>query len=66
MMFIYKTAKFTSVWNTILKISAIFVHQTLTEHALYSFDLLALFGREGCLLDSLPEGFRPQLLELLT
>ena len=32
-MFIYKTAKFTPVWTTILKIRAIFVHQTLTEHA---------------------------------
>ena len=34
MMFIYKTAKFASVWTTVLKIRAIFVHQTLTEHAL--------------------------------
>ena len=33
-MFIYKTAKFAPVWITILKIRAIFVHQTLTEHAL--------------------------------
>ena len=35
-MFIYKTAKFAPVWTTILKIRAIFVHQTLTEHALYT------------------------------
>ena len=34
MMFIYKTAKFTPVWTTILKVRAIFVLQTLTEHAL--------------------------------
>ena len=33
-MFIYKTAKFAPVWTTILKMRAIFVHQTLTEHAL--------------------------------
>ena len=33
-MFIYKTAKFAPVWTTNLKIRAIFVHQTLTEHAL--------------------------------
>ena len=26
-------AKFAAVWTTILKIRAIFVHQTLTEHA---------------------------------
>ena len=30
-----QTAKFAPVWTTILKIRAIFVHQTLTEHALY-------------------------------
>ena len=35
MMFIYKTAQFAPVWTTILKIRAIFVHQTLTEHAIY-------------------------------
>ena len=29
-----KTAKFAPVWTTILKIWAIFVHQTLTEHTL--------------------------------
>ena len=34
MMFIYKTAKFAPVWTAILKVQAIFVHQTLTEHAL--------------------------------
>ena len=34
-MFICKTAKFVPVWTTILKIRVIFVHQTLTEHALY-------------------------------
>ena len=34
-MFIYKTAKFALVWTTILKIRAIFVHQTLSEHALF-------------------------------
>ena len=33
-MFIYKTAKFASVWTTILKIWAIFVHQSLAEPAL--------------------------------
>ena len=33
-MFIYKTAEFAPVWTTILKIQMIFVHQTLTEHAL--------------------------------
>ena len=37
-MSIYKTAKFAPVWTTILKIWAIFVHQTLNEHAL-SHDL---------------------------
>ena len=35
MMFIYKTAKFALVWTTILKTQATFVHQTLTEHALF-------------------------------
>ena len=35
MMSIYKTAKFAPVWTIILKIQAIFVHQTLTEHALF-------------------------------
>ena len=35
MIFIYKTAKFAPVWTTILKIRAMFVHQTSTEHALY-------------------------------
>ena len=34
MMFIYKIGKFALVWTTILKVRAIFVHQTLTEHAL--------------------------------
>ena len=29
-----QTAKFAPVWTTILKIREIFVHQTLTEHAL--------------------------------
>ena len=29
-MFIYKTAKFSPVWCNILKLRAIFVHQTLT------------------------------------
>ena len=33
MMFIYKTAEFAPVWTTFLKIRAVFVHQTLTEHA---------------------------------
>ena len=31
-----QTAKFAPVSTTILKIRAIFVHQTLTEHALYT------------------------------
>ena len=35
MMFIYNTAKFAPVFFSILKIRAIFVHQTLTEHVLY-------------------------------
>ena len=35
MIFIYKTTKFAPVWSTILKIRAIFVHQTVAEHALY-------------------------------
>ena len=38
MMFICETAKFAPVWTTILKIRAIFVHQTLTEHALWDDD----------------------------
>ena len=38
-MFIYKTAEFVPVWTAILKILAIFVHQTLTEHALLSLTL---------------------------
>ena len=38
MMFICKTAKFAPAWTTILKIRAIFVHQTLTEHALWDDD----------------------------
>ena len=29
-----QTAKFSPIWTTILKIRAIFVHQTLSEHAL--------------------------------
>ena len=33
MMFIYKTAKSTPVWTTILKIRPTFAHQILTEHA---------------------------------
>ena len=33
MMFIYKTATFAPVWTIMFKICAIFVHQTLTEHA---------------------------------
>ena len=36
MIFIYNTAKFAPVWTTILKIRAIFVHQTLTEHVLFN------------------------------
>ena len=36
-MFIYKTSKFAPVSTIILKIRAIFVHQTLTEHALCQF-----------------------------
>ena len=35
MMFIYKNVKFAPVWTTTLKTRAIFVHQNLTEHALY-------------------------------
>ena len=31
-----QTAKFAPVWITILKIGAIFVHKTLTEHALFT------------------------------
>ena len=42
MMFIYKTVKFVPVWTTTLKILEIFVHQTLTEHALYQ---KAIFSR---------------------
>ena len=43
MMFIYNAAKFAPVWTAILKIRAIFVHQTLlTEQAIYLF-LLMLF-----------------------
>ena len=34
MMFIYKTDKFAPIWTTTLKIRTIFVHQTVTEHAL--------------------------------
>ena len=34
-MFVYKTAKFAPVWTTIFKIHAIFVHETLNEHALH-------------------------------
>ena len=36
-MLICKTAKFAPVWTSIIKIGAIFVHQTLTEHALLHF-----------------------------
>ena len=47
-MFIYKTAKFAPVWTTVLKIRAIFVHQTLTEHTLcetkQNYCLLAHMG----------------------
>ena len=35
MIFVYKTAKFAPVWTILLKIGAVYVHQTLTEHALY-------------------------------
>ena len=35
MMFIYETAKLAPVRTNILKIQVIFVHQTLTEHALF-------------------------------
>ena len=45
MMFIYKTAKCAPVWTTILKIREIFVHQTLTEHALSSQLNLSFIGR---------------------
>ena len=38
----YSTAKFAPVWTTILKIRAIFVHQTLTELALSLDKLSAL------------------------
>ena len=41
MMFIYKSAKFAPVLTNILKIRAIFAHQTLTEHAL----LISFLGR---------------------
>ena len=34
MTFIYKTSKFTPVWTTVLKIRAIYVHQTSTVFAL--------------------------------
>ena len=34
MVFSHKTAKFAPVWTIILKIRAVFVHQSLTEHAL--------------------------------
>ena len=34
MTFIYKTARFSPVWTGILKVRAVFGHQTLTEHAL--------------------------------
>ena len=37
MMFIYKPDKFAPLWATILKIRAIFVHQTLTEHAFWHY-----------------------------
>ena len=33
-----ETAKFATIWTTILKIRAIFVHEALTEHAVYVFD----------------------------
>ena len=42
MMFIYKTAKFAPIWTTILIISATFVHQTSTEHALLQRQNLAI------------------------
>ena len=41
MIFIYKTVKFAPVWTTILKIRAISVHRTLTEH-----NMLFLCGKE--------------------
>ena len=45
-MFIYKTAKFAPVWTTVLKIRAIFVHQTLTEHALLFISTCPLHIRQ--------------------
>ena len=36
-MFIYKTAKFAPVWTIVLKIRTIFVHQTVTEDALFEY-----------------------------
>ena len=32
MLLVNQAAKFAPVWTTILKIRAIFLHQTLTEH----------------------------------
>ena len=46
MMFTYKTAKFAPVWTSILKIRAIFVHQTLTEHAFYTIHLDGIIFNE--------------------
>ena len=34
MMFAHKTAKFAPVWTIVLKKRAVFVHKSLTEHAL--------------------------------
>ena len=57
MMFIYKTAKFASVWTTILKIQTIFVHQTLTEHhALYS-ECIVTEGFIGRLFKCINSGY---------
>ena len=57
MMFIYKTAKFASVWTIILKIRAIFVHQTLTKYGLYFHELLQCQR----LLGELTLGSKPSL-----
>ena len=44
-MFICKAARFAPVWTTILKIQVIFVHQTLTKHALSLQLNLSFIGR---------------------
>ena len=44
----WSNAKFAPVWAIILKICAIFVHQTLTEHALYSEKTVSLLADPNC------------------